>query len=305
MNMSKRFCALFVCLLVLLAVPVTVFAEPIDTTKEAKLTVCFEDNGTGIADVEFNIYRVADVSIDGIFTLSGDFSSYPVSVICETESDWKATAGALSGYVYRDKLQPVESGVTDKEGTVVFDSLTSGLYLVMDTKQSYNNFDYTTEAFMVALPIDGENNSHIYEVTVNPKFTKEELPQLGDYKVIKVWEDEGNKKNRPEEITVNLLRDKKVYDTVTLNKENNWKYTWKDLDESYKWNVAEECPEGYTVAVEKQGNTFVLTNTGIPAEPEPELPQTGMLWWPVIATAALGLVFLVIGLVFRKGKENE
>ena len=95
------------------------------------------------------------------------------------------------------------------------------------------------------------------------------------------------------------MKNSEIYDTVKLSKNNNWKYTWEDLDESFKWSVSEECPEGYTVGVKKQGKTFVITNTGIPVE-EPELPQTGMLWWPVFAGLSLGLVFVIIGLVLRK-----
>ena len=78
---------------------------------------------------------------------------------------------------------------------------------------------------------------------------------------------------------------------VTLNKDNNWRYTWSGLGSSYTWTVVEKENSGYTVQVERDGITFVITNTYVPEEPEPteptptkptnptkpNLPQTGAL----------------------------
>ena len=66
-------------------------------------------------------------------------------------------------------------------------------------------------------------------------------------KVQKVWEDDGNEANRPEEITVQLLENGTVVDTVILNRKNNWEYTWDDLESSSKWQIVEaDVPAGYT-----------------------------------------------------------
>lgn len=93
-----------------------------------------------------------------------------------------------------------------------------------------------------------------------------------------------------------------MYDTVTLSERNNWKHTWNDLDEDYSWRVVEyDTPEGYTVTVDRQGITFIMTNSRteeIPDEPTPtgpDLPQTGMLWWPVPILACAGLFLFLIG----------
>ena len=151
--------------------------------------------------------------------------------------------------------------------------------------------------------------------------------------VLKVWEDDGNKDKRPDEIVVQLLRDGRVYDNVTLNEGNNWRHIWTGLDADSRWRVVEyETPKGYTVAVDRQGITFVMTNSwteeipdepppegnippppdeNIPDEPppgsdwpggdepdepgEPDLPQTGVLWWPVPVLACAGLFLFLIG----------
>ena len=102
-----------------------------------------------------------------------------------------------------------------------------------------------------------------------------------------------------------------MYDTITLPQNGAWKYTWQDLDTNHVWTVTETKLPGYQEpAVQQEGNTFIVTNTcskpGTPVEPgKPILPQTGQLWWPVPALLAAGLLFVVIGLICRRGERHE
>ena len=135
-----------------------------------------------------------------------------------------------------------------------------------------------------------------------------------DVKVLKVWR--GGAQQRPEEIRVQLLRDGKVCDTVTLSAENGWRHTWEGLDAAHGWQVVEQTvPEGYTVSISREGVTFVITNTLKPSEePEPtpgtpdtpgeNLPQTGVLWWPVPLLAVLGALLLLLGWGLRRRDER-
>lgn len=83
-----------------------------------------------------------------------------------------------------------------------------------------------------------------------------------DKEVIKVWDDGENAENRPSGVTVELICGNQVYDTVTLNELNNWRYTWHGLDASARWSVNEKIvPDGYTASVTEVGNTFIITNT--------------------------------------------
>ena len=78
---------------------------------------------------------------------------------------------------------------------------------------------------------------------------------------MKVWEDDGTEA-RPESVTVQLLRNGEVYDTVTLSDENGWSHTWTGLDKDDTWQVVEaDVPDDYTVTVTREGITFVVTNT--------------------------------------------
>lgn len=77
----KYLYGILVVITMLLCFPSSVFAqEKVDISREASVKVYFEADGNGFADVEFCIYRIADVSEEGNFTLSGDFLDYPISL---------------------------------------------------------------------------------------------------------------------------------------------------------------------------------------------------------------------------------
>ena len=91
----------------------------------------------------------------------------------------------------------------------------------------------------------------------------------------KVWDD-GNDPDRPESVTVRLLRNGKFYDSrkdaeVELNADNQWAYTWSRLDDDYKWSVEEvDIPDGYTVDYEKDGNTIHVVNSKDSPDSDPD-----------------------------------
>lgn len=117
--------------------------------------------------------------------------------------------------------------------------------------------------------------------------TKPDEPSV-DYvtvSVSKVWVDDDADK-RPEEITVQLLKDGKPYRReIVLNEANQWSYEWEYLIEGSEYTVEEvNVPEGYTSDVEQNGTSFVVTNTAekeetiVPEEPtvtpeDPDVPQ--------------------------------
>lgn len=86
--------------------------------------------------------------------------------------------------------------------------------------------------------------------------------------VEKVWDD-GNYHARPESVEVNLYRDGEVYEKVTLNETNNWRYTWNDLTDEYSWSVDEvNVPTEYTKTVTNNGNNWTITNARTPKSVE-------------------------------------
>lgn len=276
----------------------------IDTEREVSMSVYFGEEAGGFSDVNFHVYYVAEMSESGDFALSGDFLDYPVRFENLDSSGWRALAQTLSAYVQRDGLRPLRQGKTDADGYISFEKLTVGLYLVVGETYINQNTAYTPEPMLVSLPSMGEGGEWVYDTELFCKYDSEIVPNQVVRKVQKVWEDDGNEKKRPQNISVQLLENGKVVDTVVLNRDNNWEYTWKNLDGGSVWQVVEaETPEGYTVSVVREGTVFVMTNT-FPSEIPPELPQTGMLWFPVPILICGGLLLVVVGLFIRRRRGN-
>lgn len=79
--------------------------------------------------------------------------------------------------------------------------------------------------------------------------------------VTKVWDDSGYHA-RPASVNVTLYKDGEAYETVALNAENDWSYTWTDLSDEFTWTVDEaEVPAEYTKTVTNAGNDWTVTNT--------------------------------------------
>ncbi|MDY3239846.1 MAG: Cna B-type domain-containing protein [Anaerovoracaceae bacterium] len=95
--------------------------------------------------------------------------------------------------------------------------------------------------------------------------------------VRKIWAGD-DEKDRPNQVTVNLLKDGKVQETRVLNEANQWTWTWGNLSRWSKWTVEEAAvPEGYASSSETTGNTTFITNTkttegGDIIIPDPEKP---------------------------------
>lgn len=90
--------------------------------------------------------------------------------------------------------------------------------------------------------------------------------------VHKVWDDNGYP-GRPNSVTVHLLRDGEKHEEIVLNKDNQWTYTWDDLDDRYHWSVEEDVPQGYDATYKTEDNKVFITNHKdyepvIPPDPE-------------------------------------
>ncbi len=309
-------------------------AGPIDITKDVSLSVIYSDGGKAIQGAEFRLYKVADVDAYGKYTPTAAFSSYPVSLEGINQQGWRTLALTLHGYVLRDKIPETDRGMTGSLGVVNFPavskSLKPGLYLITAGRVSLDGYIYTAAPFMLAMPgLNKNTNAWSYSLTVSPKYEREKEPGGGTYpyvnmisqRVIKVWEDE-SESERPSGIRADILRNGEIFDTVYLNKDNNWRHTWEKLDAGYEWTVVEKEVEGYTVRMEKSGNVWIISNKKkqedpppAPVDPSPKpprdkppvkLPQTGMLWWRVQLLAISGTVLLITGILRkRRGRDGE
>lgn len=323
---KKRVAFAIVCLLcVMTLLPYSALAAGvIETDREATLCVRLFDGETALSGVPVSVYRVADVSAYGELTLCGGFASDPVRLNGLDTDGWRAAAETLAGYALRDKRTAFDSGKTGKDGIVTFpqtkQTLLPGLYLVLCGAFSQDGYSYAFQPSLVLLPgEDAEKNEWNYDVTLTPKHTRQLLPpapteETVERRVLKVWNDDAS--DRPEEITVQLLKNGVVYDSVTLSRRGDWRHTWSGLpkyDASGRmidWRVTERTVNGYTVSVRQEGVTFVVTNTRENAPPKPaepmqnRLPQTGELWWPVALLGVCGLALILIAVLPGEKKRH-
>lgn len=222
-----------------------------------------------LVNAEFYLYRVAEPDGSGSYTLTEDFSQYQVDI---SDLDWDEAgrltmlAITLSAYAARDELTPLEMKNTDAKGDLTFEGLEDGLYLVFGNALTVavgdTEWNFTPQPLLLPLPYPGLDGSGINDMEVDVKYDRFPPPtmdDLVDLTVIKVWEDGGE---HPDSITAQLMRNGLITDSVELNADNDWQYTWKNLNSGFVWQIAEEdVPDGYTVSVHQEGYTFTITNT--------------------------------------------
>ena len=317
-------------------------AEEESTQKGSISIVC------PVEGMELSLYRVAEYEESGSFTLTEQFQKYPVSLEQKSQEGWQGAADALADYIRRDGITADAVLVSGSDRTVCFTDLNRGLYLVLgqttELQEDGKTQIYEPQTALIALPEDSQGTSEgmdPYQVTAVLKFEKNDKPgnpEETKIHVLKVWKQD-QEKERPDSIVVELLQtdvegNTTVVDRQTLTKENQWSYTWKNLSTLMRWSVSEaEVPNGYTVAVVREGNTVVLTNTAKkpgksdgevnPPSKKPtdkttnkttdktsdktsdKLPQTGQLWWPVLVLLFAGAICLLVGRVLRDRKEEK
>lgn len=291
----------------------------IDTAAEASLTAVLTEEGTGIDGAAFRLYRVADVSDTVEFTLAGDFADAPVSLEDVKDSGgWADMAATLSAYAAASGISPIQTQTTKENGTVSFSGLKTGLYLLSGDGVILGEDACTPAPAIIMLPTLSEDDTWDYAPCVEVKYTKAPLAKYQDITVKKVWDD-GGSSDRPDSVKVQLLRDRGVYETVVLNADNNWTYTWSGLPCTWTGSNGEmgvytyaanesDVPREYTVSVGQNGSTFTVKNTSksvTDAPKDPTLPQTGTLNWPIPVLTVLGLLLVCLGWYLFGGKKKN
>lgn len=206
-----------------------------------------------------------------VFTITRydrDGESVLDSVSFTTGVDGTATFGLLYGFA-------------DEDGTI-----TEGKYIIEETKapEGYLKTDTTWTVTVTEddgqLRVELNENQNVFEHfwdwivgEVSPGTWANGVLEVVNYAatdvhVQKVWYGEG--REHPASVDVTLFCNGEVYETVTLNEENNWSYTWEELPAASEWTVDElSVPSGYTKTITREGNSFVVTNT------YEEIPKTG------------------------------
>ena len=195
-----------------------------------------------------NTYQ-ALTDVSGTKTWKGDDAAKrPESVTVQLLADGVALAGQTTD--------------TDAEGNYRFENL-----------PKYNadgsEINYTVEELYVPFG---------YEVSYDEthrNITNTYKPSLVSVEGTKTWDDNDDQDGkRPESITVNLLADGKEVAEKTVTAEDDWKYSFTDLNEfkdeldvngqpvAINYTVTEDTVEGYTTEI----NGYDITNTYAPGK---------------------------------------
>ncbi|MBQ4266391.1 MAG: Cna B-type domain-containing protein [Clostridia bacterium] len=296
-------CAVLCLLLcVFFAMPASA-AGRIDLASNGSLDVTFAHSSAPLADVPFRIYRVADFAASGALSLTDEFAALSVDFVELDQAAWRNLAETLSGYVIAEEIAVEQEKATDETGHVLFEGLKPGIYLLVGDTALTKKHYYTPMPALVAVPATDEDDRWDYSQEVKIKYESGER-DLTDITVVKVWRDKGWAPLRPEYIKVHLYGNGEKVDEVKLNKYNNWRYEWEDLDGAVSWKVVEKpVPEDYTVEITKDGKVITIINSRPPADEDDILPQTGLDWWPVWILAALGMTLFALG--WLRSRKNE
>jgi hypothetical protein len=98
--------------------------------------------------------------------------------------------------------------------------------------------------------------------------TNSYTPEKTEVSGTKTWIDNNDQDGkRPESITINLLANGKVIDSVVVTEADGWKFTFTDLDkyangEEIVYTITEDAVDGYTTTIDG----FNVTNSYTPEE---------------------------------------
>ncbi|MBO7320205.1 MAG: Cna B-type domain-containing protein [Clostridia bacterium] len=241
-------------------------AVSLDTKGSITLTTLDKETKEPISGAVFRVYRFAYAYASGegiAYTYTDEFKNNGMDMGDFSDAYLPIH---LSVYAQMKSLSYIEKS-TDSTGKVTFDNLPCGAYLVVPAGASEGYLNPTP--FIVAVPMrDSVQNKWVYDVDATPKIEsdKDEDAEKIYISVKKYWKTD---EKTPDRITVSLIMDGVIADSVILGAENNWYFKWENLDKNHSWSVIEaDVPEGYKVSYITSQMTVIITNTDTEYEDE-------------------------------------
>ena len=278
-------------IIVLLLSGANVFASTnniVDFSRKGSITVTLINEEVNYVEgANIKIYKLADAYSNNS---NLDFDYHEDLKLCENAIKENKFDNETLECIYSSSVESKEL-ITNNKCKAIFEDLDLGLYLIEQTNkvEGYSKI----EPFLMYIPVN-ENNGWIYKVDAEPKV---DIIRLFDLTVKKEWNVISGS-NTPNEVVIELLKDNEVIEVVTLNKDNNWEYTWTQIEASDKYSVNEiNVPEGYTPTYKKVENTYIVTNSK-------NLVQTGRMSWVTSLLSVLGLILIVLGILYYKKDRN-
>lgn len=268
------------------------------------------------------VYTVMEVNVDENYTASYSEDTLTITNTHEPETVSKTVTKIWDDDDNRDGVRPESVTVklmngTETVGTAELNDANQWTYTWKDLYANENGepITYTVEEVNVA---EG------YEADVDGMtITNTHVPATTNIYVTKFWKGD-TEADRPESITVNVLADGKVVESMELTAADNWAGSLLDMPayangKAIVYTVEEEAVEGYTAAYSTDANGgLIITNTLVPAptvdpgsnvDPEPApTPQTGdssnMVLYIVLAVMAMAGVCAMVFVPKKHGKRS-
>ena len=207
----------------------------------------------------------------------------------------------------QDGIRPNSISATLNNGTTVILNEENNWTATVNDLPKYDQAKPITYTWS-EIKVDGYelSQTEIDETGSITTLTNKHVPQTRNLKVRKVWHDDGNGTgNRPESISISLMANSVVVETVTITSQEQWQYVFTDLPkyqngQEIVYTVIEnDVPAGYVEAYEGDMNTGFIIHNGLgqgDGNPPPSNPQTG----DESNLYLLGLLLSIMGLIISK-----
>lgn len=275
-NITRCSLALLAALLFLFGTALVAYAADaadLDMERTGSVTLTLADSSVNtVSGGELSIYQVASLYLD-----DGDMAyAYTEAFLgCTAALDVTDTslAKTLAQFAADNDVSGTAASVR-KDGTVAFDGLELGLYLLVQTADSDSYVGITP--FVVTVPIDSDGHWE-YAVDATPKVVTVSVAGEGEF-------DESEDIDESEDTDESEETDES---------EDTGGSDGSGSDESGSDGSAETG----TTTSESASETITTTDT--------ILPQTGQLYWPVPLLAAGGLLLFILGRVLKNKDRKE
>ena len=243
------------------------------------------------------LYEVADLSLED------DTLTYvQTEEFCDFSADWDtidaALAKELAAYVETQGIQGIEATV-EADGTVFFDELELGIYLLVQSEESDNYVAITP--FLVTVPLD-EDGEWVYEIDAAPK--------VG---TVTSSDSEAEDPTEPEETSYSTTTsdttseteeptepDESSHSTTTSDTTSETEEPTEPDESSHSTDTSSTSNTTETTSVT---STFSNTPSDTPSDTSSgTLPQTGQLNWPIPVLAVAGILLFAFGWMMQREK---
>ncbi len=174
----SRLSAIVLALTVVLTMSLTAYAHNVPEDRLGSITITTRKGDTVVKGGTLTIYRVGEVAEnDGNYTFqpTGDFAACGESF--ENLDASADMAARLKAFTEKESISGLSTKNIGDDGSVTFDSLPLGLYLVVQHKAAPGYAKL--EPFLVSLPYM-EDGVYQYDLSANPKTDLEQEPEPTD-----------------------------------------------------------------------------------------------------------------------------